>query len=123
MNSTRIFEEIEISQIDTEGRYRRDAGDINGMVESIKNVGLLQPVVVVRKPLAADGRPYRLVAGWRRLLALAELGRTSVPAYVASDLDDAAALLRAERDENTCRKDLAPSEAVALGKALEDLER
>jgi len=29
----------------------------------------------------------------------------------------------AERDENACRKDMTPSEKVALGKALEALER
>jgi hypothetical protein len=38
-------------------------------------------------------------------------------------LDDAAALLRAERDENICRLDLTPREKVALGLALEGLER
>ena len=31
-------------------------------------------------------------------------------------------LLIAERDENTCRKDLAPSEAIALGAAIEAIE-
>lgn len=33
------------------------------------------------------------------------------------------ALLEAERDENTCRLDMKPSEKVALGLALEELER
>lgn len=33
------------------------------------------------------------------------------------------ALLIAERDENTCRKDFTPSEAVALGRKLEELEK
>jgi hypothetical protein len=37
--------------------------------------------------------------------------------------DDAAAILKAERDENTCRLDMKPSELVALGEALEELER
>lgn len=32
-------------------------------------------------------------------------------------------LIKAERDENTCRKDFAPSEAVALGEKLEVFER
>jgi hypothetical protein len=39
------------------------------------------------------------------------------------DIESAAALLTAERDENTCRKDMAASELVALGRRLEDLER
>lgn len=33
------------------------------------------------------------------------------------------ALLEAERDENTCRLDMKPSEKVALGLALEELEK
>ena len=32
-------------------------------------------------------------------------------------------LLLAERDENTCRLDFAPSEAVAMGRAIEEYER
>jgi len=31
--------------------------------------------------------------------------------------------LKAERDENTCRKDMTPSELVAIGKKLEELKR
>jgi hypothetical protein len=38
------------------------------------------------------------------------------------DVAEAADLLRAERDENTCRKDFTPSEAVAIGEALEQWE-
>jgi hypothetical protein len=33
------------------------------------------------------------------------------------------AALLAERDENTCRLDMMPSELVALGRALEELEQ
>jgi hypothetical protein len=45
------------------------------------------------------------------------------PAVV--DLPDRVARdrLLAERDENTCRKDFAPSELLALGRQLEELER
>jgi hypothetical protein len=31
--------------------------------------------------------------------------------------------LQAERDENACRKDLTPSEAVSIGRPIEELER
>lgn len=40
-----------------------------------------------------------------------------------TNLDDATGHLIAERDENSCRKDFTKSEAVALGKRLEELER
>jgi site-specific DNA-methyltransferase (adenine-specific) len=96
-------------------RHRRDMGDLESLANSIGAVGLLQPVVITEEG--------GLVAGERRLRAVALLGWQEVPAYVVRDLDDAAALLRAERDENVCRKEFAPSEAVSLGRALEALER
>ena len=37
-------------------------------------------------------------------------------------MSDAAALLTAKRDENECRKPFTTSEAVAMGKALEEIE-
>ena len=43
-------------------------------------------------------------------------------AVVRADLAGALPLLIAERDENTCRKDLLPTEAVALGEAIEAIE-
>src|SRR5581483_9929268 len=64
-----------------------------------------------------------LVAGERRLAAVKRLGWETVPAHVVEDLEEAALLLKAERDENTCRKDFTPEEAVALGQALEALEK
>jgi ParB-like chromosome segregation protein Spo0J len=78
-------------------------------------VGLLQPVVV-----NPEGR---LIAGQRRLQACKLLGWIEVDVHVVTGLDDARALLAAERDENTCRKDMTASELYALGKALEELER
>lgn len=38
-------------------------------------------------------------------------------------LDGALALLRAESDENACRKEFTPSDAAAIGKTLEQLEK
>src|SRR5262249_22966210 len=38
-------------------------------------------------------------------------------------MEGALKLMQAERDENTCRKDFTRSEAVAIGKAIEDLEK
>jgi hypothetical protein len=45
-----------------------------------------------------------------------------VSVRVVSTIDDALKAAQAERDENTCRKDFAPSEAVAVGKTIEALE-
>ncbi|MGH3095124.1 MAG: ParB/RepB/Spo0J family partition protein [Streptosporangiales bacterium] len=106
---------MKLDAITVTGRHRHSMGDIAGLAESMNTVGLLQPVVVT-----SDGA---LVAGARRLAAARSLGWDEVPAHVVETLDDAAALLRAERDENTCRKDFTPSEEYALYQALLELEK
>lgn len=107
--------DFELDRIVIGERHRKDLGDIDGLCKSIAEQGLLQPIVV-----RSDGT---LIAGARRVEAFRLLGYQRIPARVRDDLDEAVALLRAERDENTCRKDFTPSEAVALGLKLEELAR
>src|SRR5207249_4059985 len=92
-------------------RVRRDVGDLTALAASIREHGLLHPIVITPQG--------RLVAGFRRLEACRQLGWTEVGVHVV-ELDD---LLRAEHDENTLRKDFTPSEAVAIARALEERER
>lgn len=61
----------------------------------------------------------RLIAGYRRLEACRLLGWTDIPVTVVN-LCQAA---RGEAHENPVRKDLLPSEIVALKRAIEPLER
>jgi hypothetical protein len=105
---------MRIERIRVEERHRNDLGDLAELAASITEHGLLHPVVVTQ-----DGR---LVAGARRLEAVRSLGWEDVPATFVVKQDDALALLQMERDENTCRKDMTPSERIALGRALEKLE-
>jgi ParB-like chromosome segregation protein Spo0J len=120
----RQTENIYIPSIDCSRRHRRDLGEVQVLADSINEVGLLQPIVVTadRRFISDPKCEYRLIAGERRLAALALCDQVYVSAYVVG-VEDAAALLRAERDENTCRKPFAPSEAVSLGRNLEALER
>ena len=106
---------VPIDQIQISGRYRKNLGDLAPLVSSVQAIGLLQPVVVDSE--------NRLIAGQRRIEAAKMLGWTEIEAVVAADLNDALRLLVAQRDENTCRKDFTPSEAVALGTDLETEER
>ena len=106
---------LPIGEIRITGRYRKDLGDLQSLAASMKEIGLLQPVVVDSE--------RRLIAGQRRIEAAKLLGETAIEAVVADGLDDALRVLIAQRDENTCRKDFAPSEAVAVGTALEPMER
>jgi ParB-like chromosome segregation protein Spo0J len=102
---------VNIDQIQIGFRYRKDLGDLRPLAESIAEVGLLHPVVVT-----PEGR---LIAGQRRLEACRHLGWTEIPVTVV-DLLQAA---RGEAHENFIRKDLLPSEIVALKRAIEPLER
>jgi ParB family chromosome partitioning protein len=106
---------VKLSRISFSPGLREDIGDINALADSIQAVGLLQPLVVTPD--------LHLVAGRRRLQALYQLGRNTADVYVVDNLTDALSQLRAQRDENTCRKEFTPSEAVKIGKALEALER
>src|SRR5216684_6612058 len=106
--STRL---MNIEQIQVGFRYRKDLGDLHALADSIAEVGLLHPVVVT-----PEGR---LIAGQRRLKACRLLGWSDVPVTVV-DLLQAA---RGEAHENFVRKDLLPSEIVALKRAIEPLER
>lgn len=105
-----------ISSIKVGERIRHDLGDLNALAQSITdNGGLLQPILI-----KSDGT---LIAGERRLAACKAIGREHIEVNVRNDFASATALLIAERDENTCRKDFTPDEFVALGKRLEELER
>ncbi|MGD1097560.1 MAG: MT-A70 family methyltransferase [Bryobacteraceae bacterium] len=102
---------MHIDQIQGGYRYRKDLGDLRTLANSIADVGLLHPLVVT-----PDGR---LIAGQRRLEACRLIGWTEVPVTIV-DLYQAA---RGEANENFVRKDLLPSEIVALKRAIEPLER
>ena len=103
--------EMPISSIRVGDRHRKDMGDLASLAESIETHGLLHPIIV-------DERGA-LVCGERRLRAFQSIGLTLIPARVL-DLSDA---LQAESDENKCRKEFAPTEAVAIGAAIEERER
>ncbi|MGA3028242.1 MAG: MT-A70 family methyltransferase [Bryobacteraceae bacterium] len=102
---------MNIDQIQIGFRYRKELGDLRALADSIAEVGLLHPVVVT-----PEGR---LIAGQRRLQACRQLGWADVPVTIV-DLYQAA---RGEAHENFVRKDLLPSEIVALKRAIEPLER
>lgn len=95
-------------------RHRKELGDLQGLMKSIEDIGLLHPPTITEDS--------RLVAGQRRIEACRQLGWDSVPVRIAKNLDEAARLLRAERDENVERKEMLPSEKASLGAALEGIE-
>jgi ParB family transcriptional regulator, chromosome partitioning protein len=85
------------------------------LVHSLREVGMLQPVVV--RPLGADR--FELIMGERRWRAAREAGFPAIPAIVRSTGDDA--LLRDALLENLHRSQLNPlEEAAAYDQLLQD---
>jgi len=80
-----------------------DPGALEELVSSIKQAGLLQPIVVRR---ANGGSTYELIAGERRLRACQQLGWERIPA-VQREADDRT-LLTLALIENLQRDDLSP---------------
>ena len=94
--------------------------DLDELVASIREVGVLQPIVVRPIADAAPGQPqYELVMGERRLRASKLLGLESIPAVVKNTADDA--MLRDALLENLHRANLNPlEEASAYQQLLAD---
>lgn len=94
--------------------------DLDELVASIREVGVLQPVVVRPIPDAAAGEPqYELVMGERRLRASRIVGLETIPAVVKNTADDA--MLRDALLENLHRANLNPlEEASAYQQLLSD---
>lgn len=93
---------LALSKIKVGNRLRQDLGDIQGLADSIHEVGLLHPIVIDEK--------YNLIAGRRRLAAVKLLGWGFVECNVIS-IDDIA---QGEIQENQHRKSFTASEIAAI---------
>ena len=90
---------------------------LNELVFSIKEIGLLQPIVVRRLDGVDDG--FELIAGERRLRASKLAGLEQIPAIIRDTDDDA--MLRDALLENLHRANLnALEEAAAYSQLLAD---
>jgi ParB family chromosome partitioning protein len=111
------FAEVAVDAIEPNPQQPRDVFDEEAMAElvtSIREVGVLQPVVVRE---IEPGR-YQLVMGERRLRASKEAGLAVVPAIVRQTQDDA--MLRDALLENLHRQQLNPLEEAAAYRQLLD---
>jgi len=112
------FAELSVTAISPNPRQPRQVFEEEALAElvhSVKEVGLLQPVVVRR---TGEDR-YELIMGERRWRATREAGLTTIPAIVRETGDDA--MLRDALLENLHRSQLNPlEEAAAYQQLLED---
>jgi len=108
--------EIEIKKIHPNPHQPRthfSPGDLEDLIASIKEHGIVQPLVVTK-----DGDEYELVAGERRLRAARTLGLTHVPAIAREATEQQK--LELALIENIQRQDLNAVEEAYAYKALID---
>lgn len=114
------FAELPVTDIRPNPRQPRtnfNAEELEELVGSIKEIGVLQPIVV--RPVS-DGK-YELIMGERRLRATQEAGLTVIPAIVRDTGDQD--LLRDALLENLHRSALNPlEEAAAYRQLLDDFD-
>ncbi len=121
-----IYREIEPSAIEPNPRQPRQVFDEEALAElvhSIREFGLMQPIVVRAIPDSAPGAPprYQLVMGERRWRAAQQAGLTTIPAIVRETAEDN--LLRDALLENIHRAQLNPlEEAAAYQQLLEEFD-
>jgi hypothetical protein len=92
--------------------YRQDIGDITALVASIKERGMLAPLIITPDLL--------LLAGQRRLAAYREIGWTIAPAIMVADLTEALRLIQSQGD--ICQAPMNLFDQVRLGLNLETLD-
>lgn len=116
------FVEVPIAEIRENPRNPRtvfDDDELDELAYSLREVGVLQPIVVRPVTDSVDGESFEIVMGERRWRAAKRAGLESIPAIVRSTADDD--LLRDALLENLHRSQLNPlEEAAAYGQLLED---
>jgi len=113
---------INIANIFIGERFREDYGDLTAMQRSIKKHGLINPITVTTDTHDKISEDYSLVAGGRRISALAEMGQVEIPCRIydhpLSDLE----IRSIELEENLQRKALDWKEQVKLQQEIHNLQ-
>jgi ParB family transcriptional regulator, chromosome partitioning protein len=117
-----VYREIDPSAIEPNPRQPRQVFDEEAqaeLVHSIREFGLMQPIVVRAVPAAPPAAPrYQLVMGERRWRAAQQAGLATIPAIVRDTADDS--MLRDALLENIHRVQLNPLEEAAAYQQLLD---
>jgi len=111
---------IEIEKIQPnhyQPRKEFDQESLNSLAESIREHGVLQPLIVTR---LEEGKKYQLIAGERRLLAAKIAGLKQVPVIIKDSLETEREKLEISLIENIQRLDLNPIERAEAFKRLEE---
>lgn len=121
------FGEVRLAEIVPNTRQPReffDEDELNELADSIREVGILQPIVIRPLPEAAADSPearYELIMGERRWRASQIAGEETIPAIIRHTEDSD--LLRDALLENLHRSNLNPlEEAAAYQQLLNDFQ-
>ena len=90
--------DIEIEKVVVKNRIREELGDLTPLERSIKDVGLLFPIIVNENNV--------LISGERRLAACKNIGASNIPALRIDVDEDSMQALDIQSSENLCRKPL-----------------
>ena len=116
------FAEIPLDSIRPNARQPRtvfDEQELEELVSSIQEIGILQPIVVRRTEDESAETEFELIMGERRWRASRQAGLEAIPAIIKSTPDDA--MLRDALLENLQRAQLNPlEEAAAYQQLLDD---
>ena len=97
-----------------------DNDEMNNLIESIQQKGVISPIVV--RPLEDTTDEYEIISGHRRLRASVKAGLETVPALIYAVSRDEAAIMLV--DSNLHREHILPSErAFAYKLKLEAIKR
>jgi ParB family transcriptional regulator, chromosome partitioning protein len=108
-NDTPVGKMVPLSAIEPDPNQPRSAmGDLTDLVSSIKDKGVLEPILVRPRSEELSGMAYTIISGERRYRAAQEAGLYEIPA-IEMDVDEQEALEIA-LIENLQRKDLTPFE-------------
>jgi ParB family transcriptional regulator, chromosome partitioning protein len=116
-----VYREIDPGQIDPNPRQPRQVFDeeaLSELVHSIREFGVMQPIVVRAAPDTEGPTRYQIVMGERRWRAAQQAGLTAIPAIVRETADDS--MLRDALLENIHRAQLNPLEEAAAYQQLLD---
>ncbi|KAA1247780.1 ParB/RepB/Spo0J family partition protein [Mycobacterium simiae] len=116
-----VYREVATSDIEANPRQPRQVFDdeaLQELVHSIREFGLLQPIVVRAVEGTRSGARYQIVMGERRWRAAQKAGLAAIPAIVRETGDDN--LLRDALLENIHRVQLNPLEEAAAYQQLLD---
>ena len=105
--------QLPIEDIKIKKRIRKDLGDLTSLIDSLRNHGLMNPVVVTKK--------NELIAGHRRIESAKVLGWKSIEVMVLDKISELEKL-ELEIEENVVRKDFSGDELEDATARLEALK-